>query len=92
MNVLGMMERGRREHPGFLAGEHMAETACITCGQCSVVCPTDAIHEREDWREVLDLVESRRKTVVAMTAPAVRVAIGEEVGLAPGAITEGAVT
>lgn len=50
---------------------------------------TDAIHERTEWREVLDLLESGRKIVVCQTAPAVRVAIGEEFGLAPGTITTG---
>ncbi len=50
---------------------------------------TDAIHERTDWREVLDLLESGRKTVVCQTAPAVRVSIGEEFGLEPGTISTG---
>jgi len=55
------------------------------------VCPVGAIHERSEWRQVADLLDSRRKTTVAMVAPSVRVALGEELGLAPGAGSAGQV-
>jgi NADH dehydrogenase/NADH:ubiquinone oxidoreductase subunit G len=57
---------------------------CIECGQCVSLCPVGALIERSEWREVLELLHSRGKVLVAQTAPAVRVAIGEEAGLAPG--------
>lgn len=40
MGVLGMMHRGRHEHPGFVGAAHLEESKCIECGQCAVVCPT----------------------------------------------------
>eukprot|EP00884_Botryococcus_braunii_P007911 jgi/Botrbrau1/17120/Bobra.0157s0021.2 len=89
MNVLGMFNRGRHRHPGLLADTPLDFSKCIECGQCASVCPTGAIQERSEWREVLDLLEAGRKVMVCQTAPAVRVAIGEELGLAPGAITTG---
>lgn len=89
VGVLGMVDRGRHRHPGKLSDTPLDFTKCIECGQCSSVCPTDAIHERPHWQEVLDIIESGRKTVVVQSAPAVRVAIGEEVGLAPGEVTTG---
>lgn len=88
VSALGMMQRGRLRHPGWM-DVPLNWTTCIECGQCAAVCPTDAIHERSQWREVMDLLESGRKTVVCQTAPAVRVTIGEEFGLAPGSITTG---
>lgn len=40
---------------------------------------------------MLDALETRKKVLVCQTAPSVRVSIGEEVGLAPGAISTGQV-
>ena len=88
MNVLGWQGRGQDRHPAVLS-EGLDLSKCIECGQCSVVCPVAAIKERSEWRAVLDELESKRKIMVAMTAPAVRVAIGEEVGQGPGAVNVG---
>jgi len=89
MNVLGMFNRGRDRHIGFVYESDMDLSKCISCGQCVSVCPVGALSERTEWREVLDLLQSKRKIMVAQTAPAVRVAIGEELGLAPGTISTG---
>jgi NADH-quinone oxidoreductase subunit G len=53
------------------------------------VCPTGALVERPDWHRVLQELDSRRKTLIVQTAPATRVAIGEEFGLEPGSISTG---
>jgi hypothetical protein len=48
-----------------------------------------AITERSEWRQVQDELDCRRKVMVCVTAPAVRVAVGEELGLGPGSVTTG---
>jgi iron only hydrogenase large subunit-like protein len=116
----------------------MSVSACISCGQCVTVCPVGCLSEKTVWRQVADLLESKRKVgvgavsvkgparrdpsaastrlprasihtlgptppstptssplspppkvMVAQTAPSVRVAIGEELGMAPGAVSTG---
>ena len=65
------------------------ETNCISCGQCTLRCPVGALIERPDWHRVLDVLDSRRRITVVQTAPATRVAIGEEFGFEPGTISTG---
>ena len=61
------------------------DIVCINCGQCSLWCPTGAIAERDDTEKVLQALQDPNKYVVVQTAPATRVALGEEFGLPPGA-------
>lgn len=67
----------------------MAETDCVLCGQCSLVCPTGAIVEKDDTQKVLDALQNPDKHVIVQVAPAVRVALGDAFGLEPGAIVTG---
>ncbi|WP_255451345.1 [FeFe] hydrogenase, group A [Sporomusa sp. KB1] len=62
---------------------------CVNCGQCSLWCPTAAITERDDIDKVVAALENKDIHVVVQTAPATRVALGEEFGLVPGSIVEG---
>jgi iron-only hydrogenase group A len=73
--------------PAYARG--LAETACVYCGQCSTVCPTGAITEKSYIEEVWAAIEDPKLHVIVQTAPAVRVAIGEEFELPPGSITTG---
>ncbi len=62
---------------------------CINCGQCSSVCPTGALTEVYNIDEALAAIADPDKIVVASTAPAVRVGLGEEFGLPAGSFVEG---
>ncbi len=57
---------------------------CTFCGQCLLACPTDAILERSDTEDVWSALSDPEKHVVVQTAPAIRSALGEAFGLAPG--------
>ena len=65
------------------------ETNCVFCGQCVAACPVGALTAMVRNQDVLDALNNPRKTVVVQTAPAVRVAIGEGFGMAPGTISTG---
>ncbi|NLA59349.1 MAG: 2Fe-2S iron-sulfur cluster binding domain-containing protein [Firmicutes bacterium] len=62
----------------------LVELSCVNCGQCALVCPTGAITERDDTQLVWEALSNPTKHVVVQTAPAIRVSIGEEMGLPPG--------
>lgn len=67
----------------------LVETECVFCGQCVQACPVGALSEIEYKYPVWRALNDPTKTVVVQTAPAVRVAIGEEFDLAPGSVSTG---
>lgn len=84
MGILDFVHRGSklRVMPAF--NRKMAETKCVNCGQCAAVCPTGAITVKNQIGNIWAALQNPHKRVVAQVAPAVRVAIGEAFGIAPG--------
>ena len=62
----------------------IAQTNCVNCGQCRVVCPTGAISIKTNIDEVWDALADPNTIVVAQVAPAVRVALGDKFGIPKG--------
>ena len=69
--------------------EDLVRTACTFCGQCVAVCPVGALSEIDHTGKVIRAISDPKKVVIVQTAPAVRVAIGEEFGMRPGSIATG---
>ena len=69
--------------------ENLASVECVQCGQCSLVCPTAAIQEKDDTDKVWAALADPEKFVLVQTAPAVRVQVGETIGAEPGSIVTG---
>jgi len=90
VHALGLVGRGAARHVAVVGDAGLASSPCIACGQCSVVCPTGAIEAAPHWRAVADAIDGGRAVVVAQVAPAARVSAAEEFGLAPGALSAGA--
>ncbi|PWJ19254.1 NADH-quinone oxidoreductase subunit G [Jannaschia seohaensis] len=88
-DVIGFGERGGDRRPVTVFDAPLAETNCISCGQCTLVCPVGALIESPHWHEVLHTLDARRRVSVVQVAPATRIAISEEFGLKPGTVSTG---
>ncbi len=82
--VIGTTQRGFRTIIEPVSERSMSQVPCINCGQCIVNCPCGAIYEKDDTKKVWDALANPDLHVVVQTAPAVRVALGEEFGLPIG--------
>lgn len=89
VNAIDIAYRGSKSKISTYMDKGMGNSVCINCGQCALVCPTAAIIEQSSvddiWKDLLD----PDKIVVVETAPAVRVGIGEAMGLPYGALVTG---
>ncbi|MDR2551312.1 MAG: [FeFe] hydrogenase, group A [Desulfobulbus sp.] len=74
---------------GFYGLPIKNDITCVNCGQCALWCPTGAIGERDDIARVLRVIGDAKLHVIVQTAPATRIAIGEEFGMPAGSIVEG---
>ncbi len=73
--------------PAFAS--ELSDVVCVQCGQCAAVCPVGAISERDEIGRVWAALDDPKKTVVVQTAPAIRAALGECFGMAPGTLVTG---
>ncbi|MBR4401070.1 MAG: [Synergistes sp.] len=89
LDVYSFVNRGFKTivEPAFGLG--LDKVACSYCGQCAAVCPTAAICERDDTEKVFAALGDPEKYTIVQTAPATRVALGEELGLPAGEIVTG---
>lgn len=68
---------------------HLVGEDCINCGQCIMTCPMGALVPKYNYKEILANIHDEEKITVVSISPAVRVAIGDEFGYAPGEFLEG---
>lgn len=87
--VIGATERGFATKIGCAFDEDLKNNPCVACGQCINVCPTGALHEKEELDDVKAALADPEKTVIVACAPAVRAGIGEEFGYPIGTNVEG---
>ncbi|MBN2342971.1 MAG: iron hydrogenase small subunit [Deltaproteobacteria bacterium] len=89
VDVLTVVEKGLSTEIGVRDSVFIGGSDCVSCGQCTLVCPVGALAEVQDAEPVVDFLYDPEIFTVFQFAPAVRVALGEEFGLAPGTNVEG---
>ncbi|HBQ27693.1 MAG TPA: ferredoxin, partial [Syntrophomonas sp.] len=84
VHALGLENRGVHSMVVPTMGGDLIDSPCVMCGQCVHACPVGAIGEVEEIDKLLAAIADPDKVVVTQIAPAVRTAIGEEVGMKTG--------
>ena len=84
VGALGFAHRGTEAVVTPAFNRNLADTNCVGCGQCHLVCPTGALTIHQNIDETYKVLGDKNVRVVAQIAPAVRVAIGEEFGMTKG--------
>ena len=89
VNAIDISKRGIRSKVSTYMEKGLGNVACTNCGQCALVCPTAAIVERDDTEKIFEEIENPDRFVIVQTAPAIRVGIGEAMGMDPGSLVTG---
>ena len=89
VGVIGANNRGIDTAIGTPFEVGLANVPCISCGQCSVVCPTGALVEKVDTDKIWDALSDPTKHVVVQTAPSIRATLGECFDMPIGTNVEG---
>ena len=84
--------RGYKSIVGAAFDTPLGHALCVNCGQCINRCPTGALTEKTHIPAVWGALEDPNLFTVVETAPAVRIALGEALGMPPGEIVTGKLT
>jgi NADH-quinone oxidoreductase subunit G len=82
--ALSFLDRGFETRISPAGDITLSESPCVRCGQCSAHCPTGAIFENDETQKVWRALQNPDVYCAVQIAPAVRVALGEAFGFAPG--------
>ena len=89
IGAIDCINRGFESCISTFGDNSLNDVNCTFCGQCIEACPTGALHEKETINDVWVKLKDPDAYVIVQTAPAVRVALGEEFGMPIGTNVKG---
>ena len=89
IGAIDSSNRGFESCVSTVGNNSLNDVDCTFCGQCIEACPVGALREKDDTAKVLRKIKDEETFTVVQTAPAVRVALGEEFGMKIGSEVEG---
>ena len=84
IGAIDCVNRGFDSCISTVGNNSLADVNCTLCGQCIEACPVGALTEKDGTEAVWRKLKDEDAYVVVQTAPAVRVALGEEFGMEIG--------
>ncbi len=89
VSALWSANKGNHTKVSTFMDKPMHYVVCTNCGQCINRCPTGALTERNYIQDVWNAIDDPEAHVVVQTAPAVRVGLGEALGMETGGVVTG---
>ncbi len=84
IGAIEFINRGFESCVSTTGEKSLNDVNCTFCGQCIQACPTAALKEKDSTEIVWKKLRDKDAYVIVQTAPAVRVALGEEFGMEIG--------
>ena len=84
IGAIDCINRGFDSCISTVGDNSLNDVNCTFCGQCIEACPTGALHEKENIKDVWAKLKDPDTYVIVQTAPSIRVALGEEFGMPIG--------
>ncbi len=84
VNAIEIIGRGSNSIIGTSYNKGLNFSACIKCGQCIMVCPTNALKEKDSTQQVIEALNNPQLHPVIQLSSTVGISIAEEYGLKPG--------
>ena len=89
IGAIDCINRGFNSCISTVGDNSLNDVNCTFCGQCIEACPVGALKEKDSTEEAWKNIKDPDVYTIVQTAPAVRVALGEEFGLPIGTNVKG---
>lgn len=84
VTAIDFISRGNNTKVNSAFHKGLNVSSCINCGQCILVCPTNALTDISHIERVQAALHKPDKQTIAMVSPSVVVSLAEQWGLKPG--------